>query len=58
MTVRELLQKIISESPNRLESEVYFDVPKDDYSVDSYTLDNITNYGDNDSLFFVLKENI
>ena len=58
MTVRELLQKIISESPNRLESEIYFDVPKDDYSVDSYELDNITSYGNNDGLFFILKKNI
>lgn len=57
MTVRELLEKIIKEAPNRLDSEIYFDVPMDDYSVKCYVLDTITSYGSNDDLFFILKEN-
>ena len=56
MTVRELLEKIIKEAPNRLDSEIYFSAPKDDYSVECYVLDNITSFGNNDSLFFILKE--
>ena len=39
MTVRELLEKIIKEAPNRLDSEIYFSAPKDDYSVKCYVLD-------------------
>ena len=57
MTVRELLEKIIEAAPNRLDSEIYFDAPMDDYSVKCYVLDTIANYGDNDGLFFILKEN-
>lgn len=52
MTVRELLEKIIEAAPNRLDSEVYFDD-----LVKCYRLDDITSYGNNDSLFFILKEN-
>lgn len=58
MTVRELLEKIIETAPNRLDSEIYFDMPMNDYSVKCFMLDNITSYGNNDSLFFILKENI
>lgn len=58
MTVRELLKEIIETAPNRLDSEIYFETPMDNYSARCYILDNITSYGNNDSLFFVLKENI
>lgn len=58
MTVRELLKEIIETTPNRLDSEIYFETPMDNYSARCYILDNITSYGNNDSLFFVLKENI
>lgn len=58
MTVRELLEEIIKAAPNRLDSEIYFDVPMDDFSVKCYVLDNVTSFGNNDGLFFVLKENI
>ena len=57
MTVRELLEKIIEAAPNRLDLEVYFDVPMDNYLVKCYRLDDITSYGNNDGLFFILKEN-
>ena len=58
MTVRELLKEIIEAAPNRLDSEIYFSAPKEDYSVKCYVLDNITSFSNNDSLFFILKENI
>ena len=58
MTVRELLKEIIETAPNRLDSEIYFETPMDYYSVQCYVLDDITSYGNNDSLFFILKENI
>lgn len=58
MTVRELLKEIIETAPNRLDSEIYFDMLMNDCSVKCYMLDNITSYGNNDSLFFILKENI
>jgi hypothetical protein len=58
MTVRELLEEIIETAPNRLDSEIYFETPMDGYSVKCYMLDDITSYGNNDSLFFILKENI
>ena len=58
MTVRELLKEIIEAAPNKLDSEIYFDMPMNDYSVKCYRLDDITSYGNNDSLFFILKENI
>lgn len=58
MTVRELLKEIIETAPNRLDSEIYFETPMSNYSAKCYVLDDITSYGNNDSLFFVLKENI
>lgn len=58
MTVRELLEEIIEAAPNRLDSEIYFETPMNDYSVNCYVLEDITSYGNNDSLFFILKENI
>ena len=58
MTVRELLEKIIETAPNRLDSEIYFDMPMNNYSVKCFALVNITSFGNNDSLFFILKENI
>lgn len=56
MTVRELMQKILLEAPNRLDSYVYFDVPFDDVFVESYEIDEISDNGANDSLFFTLKK--
>lgn len=56
MTVRELMQKILLEAPNRLDSDVYFDVLLDDIRADSYEIDEITSYGANDSLYFLLKK--
>ena len=58
MTVRELLEEIIETAPNRLDSEIYFETPMNNYSAKCYVLDDITSYGNNDSLFFVLKEDI
>lgn len=58
MTVRELLKEIIETVPNRLDSEIYFETPMNGCSVKCYALDDITSYGNNDSLFFILKENI
>ena len=52
MTVRELIQKIISEAPD-LEAEVYFDKPG--LPMDEFELVEIRNYGSNDGLFFVFK---
>lgn len=58
MTVRELLEEIIETASNRLDSEIYFETPMNDYLVNCYVLEDITSYGNNDSLFFILKENI
>lgn len=58
MTVRELLKEIIETALNRLDSEIYFGMPMNDCSVKCYVLDNITSFGNNDGLFFILKENI
>jgi hypothetical protein len=56
MTVKELIQKILLETPNRLDSDVYFDVPLDDIFSESYEIDEITSCGANDSLYFILKK--
>lgn len=58
MTVRELMQKILLEAPNRLDSSVYFGVPRenDDIWVDSYEVIEISDNGSNDSLHFLLKK--
>ena len=54
MTVRELMQKILSEAPD-LDAEVYFDKPGGLSSMDEFELVEIRNYGSNDGLFFVFK---
>ena len=58
MTVRELMQKILLEAPNDLDSSAYFEVPRenDDIWVDSYEVTEISNNGSNDSLCFLLKK--
>ena len=58
MTVRELMQKILLEAPNDLDSDVYFGVPRenDDIWVDSYEIIEISDNGSNDSLYFLLKK--
>lgn len=53
MTVRELMQKILSEALD-LEAEVYFDKPGA-LPMDEFELIEIRNYGSNDGLFFVFK---
>ena len=58
MTVRELMRKILLEAPNRLDSNIYFNAPceDDDEEMDSYEIDEISDWGANDSLYFVLKK--
>ena len=57
MTVRELMQKIISEAPD-LEADVYFETEELDYSVKNFKLSDIENYGSNDGLFFIFKNTV
>lgn len=57
MTVRELIQKVLSEAPD-LEADVYFETEELDYSVKNFKLSDIKNYGSNDGLFFIFKNTI
>lgn len=51
MTVRELIQKILSEAPD-LDAEVYFD------KFELVDIVDIKNCGSNDGLFFIFKNTI
>ena len=57
MTVRELIQKILSEAPD-LDAEVYFETEEIDYIFKNLKLSDIKNYGSNDGLFFIFKNTI
>ena len=57
MTVRELIQKILSEAPD-LDAEVYFETEKIDYIFENLKFSDIENYGSNDGLFFIFKNTI
>lgn len=57
MTVRELIQKILSEAPD-LDAEVYFETEEIDYIFKNLKFSDIENYGSNDGLFFIFKNTI
>ena len=50
MTVRELIQTVILESPD-LDAEVYVEQPIDEIEAQAYKINKITSGGSNDSLF-------
>ena len=50
MTVRELIQSLILESPD-LDAEVYVEQPIDEIEAQAYKIHKITSDGSNDSLF-------
>jgi len=50
MTVRELIQSLILESPD-LDAEVYVEQPIDEIEAQAYKINKITNGGSNDGLF-------
>jgi len=55
MTVRELIQKLIMESPD-LDSTVYISKQLDEIEVKSYTIENISDDGCNDSITIMIKD--
>ena len=55
MTVRELIQTLILESPD-LDAEVYVEQPIDEIEVQSYEINKITNGGSNDGLFIEIGD--
>ena len=50
MTVRELIQTLVLESPD-LDAEVYVEQPIDEIEVQTYKINKITSDGSNDGLF-------
>jgi len=50
MTVRELIQTLVLESPD-LDAEVYVEQPIDEIETQAYKIHKITSDGSNDSLF-------
>ena len=50
MTVRELIQTVILESPD-LDAEVYIEQPIDEIEARAYKINKITSDGSNDALF-------
>lgn len=55
MTVRELIQTILSESP-RLDADVYISKSLDDIECKSYVFEQITSEGSNDSIVIKIKD--
>lgn len=57
MTVRELIQKILSEAPD-FDAEVYFDKFELPGKFELVDIVDIKNCGSNDGLFFIFKNTI
>jgi len=55
MTVRDLVQKLILESPD-LDATVYIGKQIDEFEVKSYEIENISSEGSNDSLVITIKD--
>jgi hypothetical protein len=55
MTVRDLVQKILLESPD-LDATVYIGKQIDEFEVKSYEVENISSEGSNDSLVITIKD--
>jgi len=55
MTVRELIQTILSESPC-LDADVYINKSLDNIECKSYVFEQITSNGNNDSIVIKIKD--
>ncbi len=55
MTIRELIQTLIIESPD-LDSDIFISSQKDEIETDNYSIINISSYGNKDSVFIEIKK--
>lgn len=55
MTIRELIQTLIIESPD-LDADIFISSQKDEIETDNYSIINISSYGNKDSVFIEIKK--
>ena len=55
MTVRELIQTLIIESPN-LDADVFISSQKNEIETEGYSIINISSYGANDGIFIEIEK--